>query len=320
MNNKRAEIDPFDLEKVAMSSSLRLRFQDSVSAIDVAMRSNYDILRAKVSLSLRPVIVVQFDFAGGTYNLLTDDRQITVQPVPRLFEQIKSMCHCPLGIYTILAPYLKEPRNQDWIPPLGEFRKAVEKALNGIPDSGFPPEVRKWSKTILAGARDFIATSLKAGSFTIEAYRRFTGSVFSSIHQNMRYAARIQVTAVVDLLLEWRKFLGKEWPNLYTVVLTTWTIEEKNQHWLVLRKLMDKKRLDQRLYVVSVGNAHENTVDVGLMNLAVIVQDKIAGHLVFGGGTPAKDRLNKDLATRNDLLSSSVEEIVDEILRSRGES
>src|SRR5689334_18600247 len=95
------KIDPFDLQKVAMASSLHWHFQESVSAIDVAMRNNYDILRGKVSASLRPVIVVQFDFAGGTYNLLTDDRLITVQPVPRMFEQIKSICHCPLGIYTI---------------------------------------------------------------------------------------------------------------------------------------------------------------------------------------------------------------------------
>jgi hypothetical protein len=318
-NYDYTDIDPFDLEKVAMASSLQWRFQESVSAIDAGMRNNYDILRTKVSASLRPIIVVQFDFAGGTYNLLTNEGQITVQPVPRLFEQIKSICHCPLGIYTILAPYLTEPRNEDWIRPLNEFGQTIQKSLDCIEHSDFPRDVRSWSEQILVAAHDFVQETVKKRSFGADTFRDFTASVFDSIHQNMRHAASLQVKAVTDLLGEWKKLLGEEeWRNLYTVVLTTWTIEEKNQHWLVLRKLMDQQMLDQRLYVVSVGSARENTVDIGVMNLATIVQDKIAGDLVFGNATPEAERLNTDLATRNDLLSSSVEEIVGKIPTTRG--
>ena len=318
MSKPEKAIDPFDLSKVAMASSLQWRAQESVSTIDATMRSNYDILRAKVAASLRPLIVVQFDFSGGTYNLLTQTGQITVQPVPKLFEQIKSICHCPLGVYTVLGAYLKEPQNRDWVAPLREFGLVVEKALDGLPNQEFPNDIRKWSETILLRSRDFITESVKAGAFTMDSFRQYSAAVFDSIHLNMKHAARVQVRAVVNLLCEWKALVGNDWRNLYAVVLTTWTIEEKNQHWLVLREMMDEEKLEERLYVVSLGSARENTVEVGVMNLAIIVQDKIAGHLVFGSSSPTAIRLNTDLATRNDLLSSAVEEIIDEVLREKG--
>jgi hypothetical protein len=316
--SKALAIDPFDLSTVAMASSPRSRSTDRVTAVDVAMRNNYDILRAKVAVSLRPVIVVQFDFSGGTYNLVTRDRQLTVQPVPRLFEQIKSICHCPLGIYTVVAPYLNESSDPVWRAPLQDFGDVVRGALEGLGHLEFPEDVRSWSSTILESSDRFITECLTTRSFTMDLFRAYAESVFDSIRHNMMHAASLQVSAVVDLLLEWRNTLGPTWRDLYAAVLTTWTIEEKNQHWLVLRMLMDQEMLDERLYVINVGNARENTVDVALMNLAIIVQDKIAGHLVFGKRTPIARRLNVDLATRNDLLSSAVEKTIDEILCKKG--
>src|SRR5436853_7042181 len=150
-------IDPFDLHRVAMTSSPLAMAQDRISAVDAAMRGNYDLLRAKVAASLRPVVVVQFDFSGGTYNLLTDSQQITIQPVPRTFEQIKSNCHCPLGIYTILAPYLEKPDIREWLEPLAAFRNTVNKALEAIAEAGFPDNVRAWSEAILSQSGDFIS-------------------------------------------------------------------------------------------------------------------------------------------------------------------
>ncbi len=281
------------------------------------MRTNYDILRAKVADSLRPVLVVQFDLCGGTYNLITKDMQITVRPVPAVFQQIKSICHCPLGIYTVLAPHLEDPSGQEWVSPLRQFGLVVNEALDGLEHLDLHRDVFNRSATILKESLSFILSSVKRKNFSMQSFRDYSDSVFDSIYMNMITAATVQTTAVVDLLLDWKKTLGPEWRNLYSAVLTTWTIEDKNQHWLVLRRMMDKGMLDERLYVINVGNARENTVDVALMNLAIIVQDKIAGRLVFGDRTPTQARLNIDLATRNDLLSSSVEKVIDEVLRER---
>lgn len=307
-------IDPFDLQKVAMLSSARAVAQEHIFAIDTAMRANYDLLRAKVVMSIRPVIVVQFDFSGGTYNLLTNDRQITVQPVPRTFEQIKSICHAPLGIYTILAPYLNGPASLEWIKPLDDFRIVLARGLETLKATDLDPQVTAWCSTVLANSIKYIEASIRDKLFSVTTFQDYSKSVFEAIRLNMIHAAKIQVTAIVKLLLQWKKELGAEWENLYTVILTTWTIEEENQHWLVFRELMERSKLEQRLYVVSVGNASHNTVDVALMNLAIIVQDKIAGHLVFAHHSAAATTMNVNLASRSDLLSGSVRQVLKEIL------
>lgn len=316
-NSIRFKIDPFDFSSVAVASP-QWRSRERVYAIDAAMRTNYDILRAKVADSLRPVLVVQFDLCGGTYNLITKDMQITVRPVPPVFQQIKSICHCPLGIYTVLAPHLEDPSGQEWVSPLRQFGLVVNEALDGLKHLDLHRDVLSRSATILKESLSFILSSVKRKNFSMQSFRDYSDSIFEAVSMNMITAAQVQTTAVVDLLLDCKKPLGPEWRNLYSAVLTTWTIEDKNQHWLVLRRMMDKGMLDERLYVINVGNARENTVDVALMNLAIIVQDKIAGRLVFGDRTPTQARLNIDLATRNDLLSSSVEKVIDEVFRERG--
>ncbi len=300
-------IDPHDLDMVAFNSNEQVRARNAIFAVDVAMRTNYDALRAQLILQLSPVIVVQNDFSGGTYTLINDGTQEIVQPVSPIFELVKSVSHTPLGIYVIIAPYLKQPNVTDWVAPLQQFRSTLEYALGHISLAGLPQMAVDSCKKVLIGGMEFIDVSIAEGGFSIKSYEEFTEAVGPDILINMHFAAKAQIEGVEALLTRWRKQLGPEkWKNLYAIVLAIWTTEVKNQNWLILKHMMDESRVDSHLITISTAEPVEDTVAVALDNLARIVQDNVAAAMVFPGNSKLADALKGP----EDLLASAIEKMI----------
>ncbi|MES2445140.1 MAG: hypothetical protein V4574_20130 [Pseudomonadota bacterium] len=299
------QIDPHDLEMVAMLSTEGSRAIEAVFAIDDMMRANYDALRARVAEQLSPVIIVRPDLSGGAYTLVHDGTQTTVHPTSPQFQLAKSVCHTPLGLFSILAPYLDGPASGDWEAPLSAFRAVLAKALPALEECGLPDDAVAASQTILDGAIAFADTALSQGSFSIEDFQTYTRAVAGAIEQNMMLAAQTLVQGVQAQLSAWRDALGPAWKDLYVVILAIWTTERRNQHWVILNDMMDPETVGDHLITVSVGEQDEVTVPVALDNLARIVQDKVAAVMVFSA-LPEEQRLQVALADPTDLLADDV--------------
>lgn len=300
------QIDPHDLEMVAMLSTERSRAVEAVFAIDDMMRSSYDALRARVAEQLSPVIIVRPDLSGGAYTLVLGGTQTTVHPTSPQFQLAKSVCHTPLGLFSILAPYLDGSANGDWEAPLSAFRGVLAKALPALEECGLPDGAVAASQAILNGAIAFADTVMAQGSFSIEDFQAFTRAVAGAIEQNMTLAAQTLVQGVQAQLSAWRDAMGKAaWKELYVVILAIWTTERRNQHWVILKDMMDPETVDDHLITVSVGEQDEVTIPVALDNLARIVQDKVAAVMVFSA-LPEEQRLRVALADPTDLLADAV--------------
>lgn len=298
-------IDPHDLDMVAMRSEPRTRAVLDVFAVDDMMRANYDALRANVIEQLSPVIVVQPDLSGGNYTLIVDGTQTTAHPASPVFQLTKSVCHAPLGVFSILAPYLKGPGTSEWAVPLEAFRDVLRTGRDSLPDCGLPEEGVLASRTILDGAIEFADAALATGTFSIEGFEKFTRSVHVGIETNMRLAAEDLVRGVERQLSQWRDQLGPDrWRDLYAVILAIWTTEVRNQHWVILNKMMDQANVADHLITLSVAENSEVTIPDALDNLARIVQDKIAAVMVFSA--PEDVRLQVALADPTDLLADAV--------------
>jgi len=299
-------IDPHDLGMVAMRSSERSRALLDVFAVDDLMRANYDALRAQVLEELTPVIVIQPDLSGGTYTLVRNGAQTTVHPCSPVFQLTKSVCHAPLGLFSILAPYLEGHDTTAWTEPLRAYREVLATGRSAVPNCGLPDEGVGASTEILTGAIEFADAALAEGSFSIDEFKTFTTGVHAAIETNMRLAAEDLVAGVTKQVTEWRDVIGpEEWKELYVVILAIWTTEVRNQHWVILRNLMDPENVDDHLITISVGEFDEVTVPVALDNLARIVQDKIAAVMVFSD-LPDEARLQVALADPVDLLADAV--------------
>ncbi len=299
-------IDPHDLDMVAMRSDPRTRAMLDVFSVDDMMRANYDALRAQVIEQLSPVIVIQPDLSGGTYTLIADGAQTSAHPASPVFQLTKSVCHAPLGLFSILAPYLKGPATSEWAAPVTAYREVLATGREALPDCGLPEEGVLASREILTSAIQLADAALAAGTFSIGQFENFTRSVHVAIETNMKLAAVDLVTGVERQLTEWRDALGPEaWRELYAVILAIWTTQVRNQHWVILNRMMDQANVDDHLITLSVGENSEVTIPDALDNLARIVQDKIAAVMVFSA--PEDARLQVALADPTDLLADAVE-------------
>ncbi|MFG1667311.1 hypothetical protein [Streptomyces sp. Y7] len=320
-----------DAAPAAEAVTARSAARDSIRAVNAAMRTNYAALKADLVKNLGPVIVVQNDAKGGTFTLVHEGKRYVEHPVAEEFELAKSIAHVPLGIYSTLAEYLsdkvpnvpngdridahdldmvamKGPGTDAWTTPLQTFANTLTTAKNSLAAAGLPQNLHNSCAKILDEALTFIADSVRARAFDIASFQVFAGRVYPSIRVNMQYAAEAQISGVQGLCRKWRAQIGEAaWADLYTVVLSIWTTSVLNQAEIIIKPMMNQKKVNTHLIDIPTAQLPSDPIGVALDNLARIVQDNIAAELVFVSDTKVADALKG----KEDLLS-------DEILKQLG--
>ncbi|MEU6260276.1 hypothetical protein [Streptomyces sp. NPDC047043] len=305
--------------------------RDSLRAVNAAMRTNYAALKADLVKNLGPVVIVQNDAKGGTFTLVHKGKQYVEHPVAEDFELAKSIAHVPLGIYSTIAEYLsgkvpnvsnadridahdldmvamKGPGTDAWTTPLQAFADKLATAKNNLAAADLPQELQNSCAKILGEALTFIADSIRARAFDIASFQDFARRVHPSIRINMQHAAAAQISGVQGLCRKWRAQIGEAaWADLYTVVLSIWTTSVLNQAEIIIRPMMNQKKVNTHLIDIPTAQLPSDPIGVALDNLARIVQDNIAAELVFVADTKVADALKG----KQDLLS-------DEILKELG--
>ncbi|MFE6172889.1 hypothetical protein [Streptomyces sp. NPDC056464] len=320
-----------DAAPAAEAVSTQTAARDSIRAVNAAMRTNYAALKADLVKNLGPVIVVQNDAKGGTFTLVHEGKRYVEHPVAEEFELAKSIAHVPLGIYSTLAEYLsdkvpnvgnadridahdldmvamKGPGTDAWTTPLQAFADTLTTAKNNLPAARLPQKLQNSCAKILDEALTFIADSIRARAFDIASFQSFAARVYPAIRVNMTYAAEAQISGVQGLCRKWRTQIGEAaWADLYTVVLSIWTTSVLNQAEIIIKPMMNQKKVDTHLIDIPTAQLPSDPIGVALDNLARIVQDNIAAELVFVSDVKVADALKG----KEDLLS-------DEILKQLG--
>ncbi|KVD87325.1 hypothetical protein WS62_18060 [Burkholderia sp. ABCPW 14] len=220
---------------------------------------------------------------------------------------MKSISHTPLGIYVVIAPYLKQPESIEWVKPLEAFGETLKNALRYLNAAEFPAHARAASARILEAGIPFIAQSVVETRFSVESYERFSAGVADAVKINMQCAAEAQVAGVEALIKRWKQELGDdEWKNVYTVVLSIWTTSVRNQNTILLRRLMNQKNVDTHLIDIATAEPPADPVAVALDKLVRIVQGNIAAEMVF----PIDSVLADSLKGTEDLLSNAIGKLI----------
>ncbi|MFI6986278.1 hypothetical protein ACIBSV_48035 [Embleya sp. NPDC050154] len=303
-----------------------LRAREAIFAIDTAMRESYDALRAEVIKQLGPVIVIENDYRGGRYTLIHNGERESLHPVSDMFELAKSVAHAPLGIYSIIAPYLsrripelpssarldqhdldmvafKGPGTNGWISPLQDFGATLTTARRQLGNARMARELEASCVRILDAAIEFIDESARRGSFDMASFETFTGGLNDAIETNIKHASRAQIEGVEALMGRWRDKVGRaDWPGLYIVVLSIWTTSAQNQNSIIVKHFMDPARADSHLIDLQTAQPPTDPIHVALDNLARIVQDNVAAEMVF----PLNPQPADALKGREDLLTQEI--------------
>ncbi|MGW6497981.1 twin-arginine translocation signal domain-containing protein [Nonomuraea angiospora] len=304
--------------------------RDAIRAVNADTRRNYAALKADLINHLSPVIVVQNDHRGGLYSLVSNGQALeSLHPVDEIFELAKSIAHLPLGIFTVIAPYLPkhvpafqsariDPHDLDivafkgpgdgWIQPLKDVSATITTARRQLDEAKLPPGLQQSCANILDRSREFIEDTIQSPSFDMKSFEDYSGSVYPNIRTNMYWASKVQVEGVADIMTRWRRQLGDDaWKCLYVVVFTIWTTSSLNQNSIIIKKFMDPAQADTHLIDISTAEIPSKPIPVALDNVARIVQDNIAAEMIFFTDTKLADALKGP----NELLS-------DEILRLLG--
>ncbi|MFC4015735.1 twin-arginine translocation signal domain-containing protein [Nonomuraea purpurea] len=291
-----------------------LQARDAIRAVNAATRRNYAALKADLTNHLSPVIVVENDYRGGLYSLVSNGQVLeSLHPVDEIFELAKSIAHLPLGIFTIIARYLPkqvpvpqsariDPHDLDmvafkgpgdgWTQPLQDSSMTIDTARRQLDEAKLPDDLQKSCANILDRAREFIADATRSRSFTMKSFEDFSGSVYPNIRTNMYWASKVQIEGVTDVMTRWREQLGDDaWKGLYVVVFTIWTTSALNQNSIIIKKFMDPAQADSHLIDISTAEIPSKPIPVALDNIARIVQDNIAAEMVFCTDTKLADAL-----------------------------
>ncbi|NUP14991.1 MAG: hypothetical protein HOZ81_02580 [Streptomyces sp.] len=324
-------VSDLDAAPAAEAVSTQSAARDSIRAVNAAMRTNYAALKADLVKNLGPVIVVQNDAKGGTFTLVHEGKRYVEHPVAEEFELAKSIAHVPLGIYSTIAEYLSDkvpnvsnadridahdldmvamigPGTDAWTTPLQAFADTLATAKGNLAAAKLPQALHNSCAKILDEALTFIADAIRARAFDIASFQVFAGRVYPAIRVNMQYAAEAQISGVQRLCRKWRTQIGEAaWADLYTVVLSIWTTSVLNQAEIIIKPMMNQKKVDTHLIDIPTAQLPSDPIGVALHNLARIVQDNIAAELVFVSDLKVADALKG----KEDLLS-------DEILKQLG--
>ena len=149
-------IDAHDLEMVTAGTTPRDLARGAICAVDELMRDHYFKSRTRLMANLKPVIIVQYSFGGGTYTLINEGFRETVSPVGPNFELCKSIAHIPLGIYSMLAPYLNGARPVGWQDGILNFRKVITNAFVHLEAAELPPAAVLSCRTIIGASAEFL--------------------------------------------------------------------------------------------------------------------------------------------------------------------
>lgn len=307
-------------------AAAHFRAREDIFAVDTETGKSYDVLRAQLIRHLGPVIVVQNDYRGGLYTLIHNGEQESLHPVSDIFRLAKSVAHTPLGIYTVIAPYLDHripnlpssahldrhdldmvafggPGADGWTGPLQAFGATLATARQQLAPARMPPELTAACAQILNAAVEFIDGSVRRGHVDLRSFEQFSGGLNDAIGVTLTYAAQAQIEGVENLMKRWRKRIGAaDWPGLYIVVMSIWTTSFLNQNSIILKPLMDPAKADSHLIDLATAQVPANPVFVALDNLARIVQDNVAAESVF----PVDQRMADALKGPEDLLAPAI--------------
>jgi len=301
---------------VAVAGDASAQADARIRALNAGMRANYARTLAQVSARLDPVLVVQFDGVGGTFNLRDGDRFLRVQPVPVGYELAKGVAHVPLDIHVILAPYLRAPAGGDWQVPLAATGVRIRAALEDIAHASLSDAARADATIVLTASLAFVEDVLARRNFSEADYMAYTARIFEAVGALRAYATDIQLRAIIAQLDAWRDEMGPaRWRDLSAAIVAPHTLSRETAVGQVLRRMMDPERVERRL--ITLGGDFGNDFDTAVSVFGRLYIDGLAARLVFAQDKPLGQEMTLSLSTSRDLMAVPARETLERLFRER---
>ena len=228
--------------------------EKNVLALDTSMLDIYEGSLAQYKRNMRdqvPIILALFSEGGGRMILYRPGHEpLVADPVPIVYQLVKSVSHSSMAVYQLVAPYMGDPSDKSWHGPMQVFRTRCQTALESLDGLNLADDDRATLETILTQNLAFMNECLKAGTFTTAQVEQFARGCARYFGQTIGIAARLQVTHWMDVLAAWKKLLGKEWEHTYAASNTIYVTRQNNILFSVLVQFMGEDAIGNRLLLL----------------------------------------------------------------------
>lgn len=286
---------------------------NNVYALDTAMLSIYDSRIAIFKQHLRqriPLIMALFSGAGGRLILYPPGKDpIEAPPPPAVYKMLKSVGHCAMVTYDMVAPYCtSSATDQSWVAEMKAFRTSVQNVIDSLDDLDAKPEDRELMRDVLKNhVLVFMDNCLNKGSFTYEDVLAYSRGVAPDLHKMIAVAAQAQVGHWCKVLDGWKQMLGGDWDKTYALSNSIYVARQNNILFTVLANYMGANAMNDRLLLMETTDFFTTPEDM-MTGFVRILSDRALGQTFY----------NNYYLMDYELLGSGARKVIEEEMTSRG--
>jgi len=188
--------------------------KDPLIRLDQAFRKAYATNRKRVQAKTSPLVIA----SGDNLVLYRDGKRTEVKVTPPLYDDLKSISHVPLAIYSLLAS--GDVPDQEQRAALRGYRAVVQTARDSIDRRWIEPKTLVRQKEILDGSLTYLAEVLQAEKGPLPDLQAFCRRMAPLLLANSGDAARAEIDATHAQMMRWRQELTREeWGRLQVIVV-----------------------------------------------------------------------------------------------------
>lgn len=271
-----------DANKPAPTQSVAL---DNMYVLNDEMFTIYDKtlgIYRKNFLNNHNLIMGLFSGKGGRFLLFRPGQPpLEADSVPWVYQVAKSIGHCAMATFELLAPYTANPSaDLAWLSTLKSYRTMVQTSLDSLDAIDVTPEQRELFRDTLKQIAAFMDTTIKNRTFTYEELQTFARTIKPDLAKLIDVATNAQVTHWWDVLTKWKSMIGKDWDTTYALTNTIYVARQNNILFSILTQFFGEQALNDRLILLETTD-FTTTPELMMDAFMRIVSDRMIGEVFY---------------------------------------
>ena len=262
-----------------------LSAEDKLLALNAGMFSLYDNAQTifkREFLAEHPLIISLFSGSGGKMILYRPGKAPEeAQPVPQVYQYLKSTGHSTLAISQVVLPFVNKNNDLSWRAPLSNYKNEMQKALDGLNDVPMNPVWRETVRTLLVDNIQYMNLCLEKDEISSKDLEAFGKKMGPNLKLVIAWAAQTQVDHWMSIMDKWKNTLGKDWEKTYAASNTIYVARQNNILFSILAQYFGPKAINDRLFLIETIGFTTTPEDM-IAAVTRIVSDRNAGQLFYG--------------------------------------
>lgn len=228
------------------------------------------------------LIMALFSGKGGRFILYRPGQPpLEAESVPYVYQVAKSVGHCAMATFDLLAPYTANPSaDLAWLGSLKSYRNNVQISLESLDAIELETGVRELLRDTLKQIAVFMDTTIQNRTFTYQDILNFGRGIKPNLAKLIDVATNAQVGHWWKVMEQWKKMIGKDWEETYGLSNSIYVARQNNILFSILAQFFGENAIDDRLILMETTD-FTTTPELMMDGFIRIVSDRMIGEVFF---------------------------------------